>query len=107
MKEAKVLFSNDVLLEDASVMRLDYSLTEKISENDQNPYYGVRVTKRLNDQVETDEVAGISSSRDKVIAILKKLSQYEVTPISLVEILDDLETQEELVEQGDMLTQGV
>jgi flagellar basal body P-ring protein FlgI len=108
MKEAKVLFSNDVLLGDASIMKLDYSLTEQVSENDhQNPYYGVRITKHLNDQIEADEVTGISSSRDRVVAILRKLCQYEVTPISLVEILDDLETQEELAAQGKLITQGI
>jgi hypothetical protein len=94
MNQLQLLFSNEVVLEDERVMKLDYSLTEKLSESDQEAqYYGVRVTKHLEDLIETDEVTGISTSRDTVVCIIKKLFQYEVTPISMVDILDDLVTQ--------------
>lgn len=94
MKQLQLLFSNEVLLEDARVMKLDYSLTERCSETDlAAPFYGVRITKRLEDSVETDEITGISTSRDAVVSIIKKLCQFEVTPISMVEIVDDLVTQ--------------
>ncbi|HHV11239.1 MAG TPA: hypothetical protein GXX75_13295 [Clostridiales bacterium] len=94
MKQLQLLFSNEVLLEDARVMKLDYCLTERSLESDQNtPYYGVRITKRLDDSVEADEITGISTSRDVVVSIIKKLCQHEVTPISMVEIVDDLVTQ--------------
>jgi hypothetical protein len=93
MKESLLLFSNEVVLEDERVMKLDYSLTEKVSEtNQESPYYGVRVTKNLGDLIETDEVTGISTSKDMVVSIIKKLFQFEVTPISMVEVLDDLVT---------------
>jgi|GEM_PF-382289 len=105
MKEAKVLFSNDVLLENGKVMKLDYSLIESISEIDQSPYFGVRVTKYLDGQIETDEVAGLSSSREKVVKILNKLYKYEVTPISLVEILDCLQTLEETDVKDELIMQ--
>lgn len=107
MKEAKVLFSNDVLLENEKVMKLDYSLIESVSETDRSPYYGVRVTKYLEGQIETDEVVGLSSSREKVVGILKKLCKYEVTPISLVEILDCIQTMEEMNVLDDLIMQGV
>lgn len=108
MKEATVLYSNDVMLENGDIMKLHYSLTENVSESDQKRlYYGVRVTKCLNDQVETEEVPGVSSSRETVVAILKKLCDYIVTPISLVEILDDMETQEEFTAQDELLVQGI
>jgi hypothetical protein len=75
-------------------MKLDYSLTEKESETDQmTSYYGVRVTKHLDSLIESDEVNGISDSRDTVVSIIKKLCQFEVTPISMVEIVDQLVTQ--------------
>ncbi len=108
MKEAKVLFSNNVLLENESIMQLDYCLTERYSEDDhQKPYYGVRVEKRLDGQVDADEVAGISFSREKVVTILEKLCKHEVTPISLTEIIDDMQTMEDMAYRGEMLTQGV
>lgn len=94
MKQLQLLFSNEVLLEDARVMKLDYSLTERVFETNQDtPFYGVKITKRLDDIVEADEITGISTSKDVVVSIIKKLCQHEVTPISMVEIVDDLVTQ--------------
>ncbi len=52
MKQLQLLFSNEVLLDDARVMRLDYSLTEKASDDQSSPYYGVRITKHLDNLVE-------------------------------------------------------
>lgn len=93
MNQLQLLFSNEVLLEDARVMKLDYSLTEKhLEENQITPYYGVRITKYLDDLIESDEVTGISSSRENMIFIIKRLCQFEVTPISMVEIIDDMVT---------------
>lgn len=94
MKQLQLLFSNEVMLEDARVMKLDYSLMEKNSEEDQKTlYYGVKITKYLDDSIESDEIDGISASKDSVVSIIKKLCQFEVTPISMVEIVDDLVTQ--------------
>jgi len=94
LKQVFLLFSNEVMLEDERKMKLDYSLTEKYSENDQTePYYGIQIAKHLGDDVETEEIAGISYSRDTVVCIIKKLLRHEVTPISMVEIVDDLITE--------------
>ena len=89
----QVIFSNEVMLEDDRVMKLDYFLTERISEADQTPYYGVMITKHLDELKETEEIAGVSTSREDVVSIIKKLCQFEVTPISMVEIVDELVTQ--------------
>jgi hypothetical protein len=89
----QVLFSNEVMLEDDRVMKLDYSLTERVSEKGQEQYYGVMITKFLDDSVESEEIAGVSSSREDVVTIIKKLCQFEVTPISMIEVVDELVTQ--------------
>lgn len=87
------MFSNELRLEDERSMKLDYCLTERYSETDQSkPYYGIRITKYLGDAVEHEEVTGISYSKEKVEGILQKLFKHEVTPISMVEIVDDLIT---------------
>jgi hypothetical protein len=93
MKQVQLLFCKNVLLSDSQSMKLDYSLTEMASEADQmTPYYGARITKYLGDTIESDEVCGISESKDMVISIIQKLYQHEVTPISMVEIVDELVT---------------
>lgn len=91
MKE--LLFSNEVLLEDERVMKLDYSLTQRISEESKEPYYGIKITKYLDELTETEEISGISASRENAVSIIKKLCQFQVTPISMVEIVDELVTQ--------------
>ena len=105
MKEAKVLFSNDVLLGEAGIMKLDYCLLENYSEEWQGSYYGVRITKYMDGVTESDEVPGISTSKEKVVSILKKLYEHQVTPITLVEILDDMESMEEFNVQSEMIMQ--
>lgn len=93
MKKSELLFRNEVLLEDCRRMQLDYSITENyLDEESSEPYYGINITKYLGDIVEADEVDGISYSKDSVITIIRKLFQYEVTPISMVEIIDELVT---------------
>jgi hypothetical protein len=92
MEQMQLFFTNKVKLDEVRVMKLDYSLIERKSELNQ-PYFGVRVTKMLEDSIESDEIPGISASREGAIAILEKLFQYEVTPISMVEIVDELVTQ--------------
>lgn len=93
MKRAELLFSNEIVLEDERLMKLDYCLTESYPEEEESePYYGIRITKYLGGDVETDEVCGISYSKDTVIDMLRKLFRFEVTPVSMVEIIDDLIT---------------
>lgn len=94
MNKLQLLFSKEVVLEDERVMKLDYSLTERIMGMEQNtPYFGVNITKFLGDLTESDEITGISASKEDVVSILKKLCQFEVTPVSMVEIVDEFVTQ--------------
>jgi hypothetical protein len=92
MRRLELLFSNEVTLEDQRKMKLDYSLTESFTEESTEPYYGIQIRKYLDDNTESDEVSGISYSKDVVIAIIGKLFKYEVTPISMAEVIDDLVT---------------
>jgi hypothetical protein len=82
------------MLEDERVMKLNYSLTEKVSEMDKTPFYGVKITKFLGDLVESDEISGVTASREDALSIIRKLCQFQVTPVSMVEIVDELVTQE-------------
>ncbi len=93
MKQVKLLFSSQVMLDDEQEMALDYFLTEMISEADLvTPYYGVGITKNSGALTETDEVCGLSASKEIAVWILEKLYLNQVTPISLAEVLDELMT---------------
>lgn len=93
MKEKELLFSSEVILEDNRCMKLNYSLlaTNK-EEGAGEPYYGISISKYLDNTVETEEVEGISYSREAVVSMIKTLYRNEVTPISMIEIVDDLVT---------------
>lgn len=94
MKQLQVLFSNEVALEDDRKMRLDYFLTKDYFKSDvEEPYYGIRITKYLDELEESEEVSGISCSKETVLSMIEKFSINVVTPIHLVEIVDDLVTQ--------------
>jgi hypothetical protein len=93
MKELKVLFSNEIELEDKRKMKLFYCLSEKPSIMKKAACcYGIQITKRLDDIIEYEEVEGISYSKEDVVSMIKRLYQYKVTPTSLVETVDDFVT---------------
>jgi hypothetical protein len=94
MRKKELLFKNEVTLDDDRMMRLEYNLIENRSTNNEEPYYGIQIIKYVDDNLEMDEVSGVSYSMDKVKTITKILFQHVVTPISLVEIIDDLVTLE-------------
>jgi hypothetical protein len=93
MKQAKLLFSSQVKLEDEREMALDYFITEMISEADMvTPFFGVGITKKSGMISETDEICGVSASKETAIWILEKLYRNQVTPMSLAEVVDELVT---------------
>jgi len=94
MKQSELLFRNEVCLEDQRKMKLAYCLiSECLQEGQTEPYYGIRITKHLGNSEETEEVNGVSYCKETVISMIKKLFQYEVTPVHLVEIVDGFITQ--------------
>lgn len=94
MKKMNLLFSNEVALDDNRMMRLEYNLIENRKSDSDKPYYGIQIIKSLDGSLEIEEIMGISYSRDKVEAIARILFQHVVTPISMLEIVDDLITLE-------------
>lgn len=94
MRKVKLLYSKEVTLEDNRVMKLEYNITENQNTDTDEPYYGIQIVKYLGENRETEEIEGISYSREKVEAIVKILFQNIVTPISMVEIVDDIITLE-------------
>jgi hypothetical protein len=94
MIKRKLLYSKEVTLDDDKKIRLEYNMTESLDSGNEKPYYGIQIIKNLEDNFEMDEVRGISFSREKVEKVAKILFENIVTPISIVEIVDDLITLE-------------
>ncbi len=74
-------------------LTLEYYLTEKESEESNAKVYGISITKKSDEGLESDVVENISYEKDQVLELLHTLSQNTVTPICLVETLDDLMTE--------------
>lgn len=82
-----------VKLDDERFMELQYFLLEKNSvEEEEKMLYGIKIVKRIDTCIESEEVQAISYSKNFVKQLIKKLVDNEVTPISMIEILDDLQT---------------
>lgn len=94
MKNKELLFINEVTLENDRKMKLEYSIIESLESENGKPYYGIQIVKYIDGSTETEEIDGISYSRNKVESITRILYQNIVTPISMVEIVDDLITLE-------------
>lgn len=94
MRKMKVLFSNEVTLDDNRRMRLEYTITENHKSNSGMPYFGIQIIKYIDDDLEIEEIKGVSFSKEKVEKIAQILFQHIVTPISMVEIVDNLITLE-------------
>lgn len=92
----KMLFSNEVTLDDNRRMRLEYNLTENRESDNTEPYFGIQIIKIVDDELEKEEIRGISYSKDKVELMTRILYQNVVTPISMIEIVDDLITLEDI-----------
>lgn len=96
MENTRKLFSNELILEDNRSMRLEYNLTKNHEPDKAEPYFGIQIIKIMDDNLEKEEIRGISYSKDKVESMTRILYQNQVTPISMIEIVDDLITLEDI-----------
>lgn len=95
--ELHLLFADTIILDNNREMKLEYSLTEKSSSDDENnTCYGIQIMKFLDDIVEKEIITTISYTKENVINLLKVLFQHQITPMSLVETLDHLMTELEI-----------
>ncbi|MDO5521179.1 MAG: DUF6514 family protein [bacterium] len=93
MREQKLITTKVAGNDDNKELMLEYYLTEKESEETKELIYGISVTKRCENQVESDVVDNISYEKQQVLDLLHIISENTVTPICLAEVLDDLMTE--------------
>ena len=86
---------------DGTTLRLAYYLTRWTSEDLSTPLYGICVRKSEAEAGEFEETATppISSSEDFVRQLLQHVITHAVTPLCLLEVLDELASRYE--DQGE------
>lgn len=93
MRERKLITTKEAGSYNNEGLTLEYYLTSKKSEETENMIYGVLVTKRNAQGIESEVVDNISYEEEQVLGLIDTLSENTVTPVCLVEILDDLMTE--------------
>ena len=106
MTNYSLIETKSVRLENEEEIKLDYYLTntmryvdedgkciDEINSvgNDTN-LYGVKLVKS-GIEIEEDEILGVTLDEDLAMKLVKTLADNEVTPISLVDIVDDWSTE--------------
>lgn len=94
MKRIDLIGERNVELEDQREMVLNYYLIEEPSKanGDMNYLYGIKIEKQFGGIVESEEVEAISYSKEVVLQLINTLMECTVTPMTLVEVVDDLIT---------------
>lgn len=92
MKVFNLMGEEKVLLENEKEMKLKYYLIESSTGTNGVTLYGIKVEKIVDEEKETEEINGVSYSKEFVTQIISTLIQYTVTPISLIEIVDEYVT---------------
>lgn len=77
-------------LEDGEQVCLQYYVTKEAVENCRN-VYGIKVEKQ-GEETETEFTGPISQSEDWVIRICRLIAGNQVTPIGLINVVDDIIT---------------
>lgn len=94
MKRIDLIGVRDVELEDQREMVLNYFLIEEPSKasGDMNYLYGIKIEKQFGGIVESEEVEALLYSKEVVLQLIDILMECTVTPMTLVEVVDDLIT---------------
>lgn len=76
-----------------SELVLEYFLLEKLDEESHQISYGAKIRKTEKDKEEIEIVEGITQSKEKMQELVLLLMNYTVTPISMVNVIDDYVTE--------------
>lgn len=96
MSYVNLIGEKRVLVDDEKEMILGYYLIKEpskvVNDEDVNNLYGIRIQKQFGGIVESEEVQALSYSKEVVLQLIETLMEYTVTPMTLVEVVDDLIT---------------
>ncbi len=84
--------TRQLITEDKHIFKLNYFLTQKQNEETNKSVFGVAVTKEASGVFEEEIVDNLFYQQQEAEVILATLANNLVTPICLVEIVDELVT---------------
>lgn len=93
MTECKLKGTRIVEIMPLREMELKYFLLEEMDEAEQTISYGVEIRKTESEQVEVETVKGVTDSKEMADHLIELLVTNTVTPISLVNVVDDYITE--------------
>ncbi len=93
MTECKLKGTRIVEIMPLREMELKYFLLEEMDEAEQTISYGVEIRKTESEQVEVEAVKGVTDSKEMADHLIELLVTNTVTPISLVNVVDDYITE--------------
>ena len=94
MKQIDLIGERIVELEDQREMVLKYFIIEEPSKakGDMDYLYGIKIEKQFGGIVESEEVEALSYLKEVVLQLINTLMECTVTPMTLVEVVDELIT---------------
>lgn len=94
MKQLYLEGRKHVKAETSGWMKLEYYLTQEHNEEwTDATVYGMSIVKKTHHLIEMEETGGLSNSKEMVLSMLHKLIACTVTPMVLLEVVDDLATE--------------
>lgn len=93
MTECKLKGTRIVEIMPLREMELKYFLLEEMDEAEQTISYGVEIRKTESEQIEIETVKGVTDSKEMADHLIELLVTNTVTPISLVNVVDDYITE--------------
>lgn len=93
MKRLYLKGLKNILKENNTTMHVEYYLVEENSTERFDEYlYSIMIIKREKEIIEMEESGGLSYSRVFVEELTETLVENDVTPFSMIDIIDDLIT---------------
>ncbi|SES64657.1 DUF6514 family protein [[Clostridium] polysaccharolyticum] len=92
MTESKLIGKRIILAVPEREMCLEYFILKEQNEHDNTVTYGAKICKTENGIDEVEEVKGITDSSKVIISLADMLLENTVTPISMVDVIDDYVT---------------
>lgn len=93
MTECKLIGKRVVSIVPEREMVLEYFVLKDVDEMSQTATYGAKIRKADDGKDETETVTGITHSNEVITDLVNLLLEHIVTPISLVDIIDDYVTE--------------